>query len=496
MTSNLEDTQPRTPLKINDYRSEVPPPPRFLLWGVLLLFALAIVGFMGGVIVFRSVLEPAQQQRVMDALPFMEGFLPPRPAAGDVLPTPASSIDTEMSPDELLAGMDLPGGNTNDASAINPQPTATPTIQPTQTALPTETALPPTLTPVPLTPTPTEAARPPDPSPEAVLNTANTQNTVTRSSARLSGFRHQRQTWNNCGPANITMALSFYGWQNDQDYADDFLKPGGREDKNVSPSEMAAFVNEQSSIRALTRMGGTLDMLKDFIANDIPVVIETGYSPEAYDWLGHYQTVLGYDDNSGVMWLYDSFLGAGENGEGISETYAYFDEHWRHFNRQFIVVYEPSREDLVRRILGDGHSDPLKAAEHALSVASDEATENPADPYAWFNIGSALVALGDYERAASAFDRAMSNELPWRFLWYQFGPYEAYYQTGRYSEVLSLVAANLSNGGEYVEETYYWQGRALAAQNDVNAAGVAFRTALRRNPRFQAAEDALNTLGL
>ncbi|MCU0476303.1 MAG: C39 family peptidase, partial [Anaerolineae bacterium] len=79
---------------------------------------------------------------------------------------------------------------------------------------------------------------------------------------RMTGFVYQKQTWNNCGPSNITMALSYYGWRQDQAFAAQFLKPGGREDKNVSPSEMVAFVNEQSAVRALYRIGGTVELIK------------------------------------------------------------------------------------------------------------------------------------------------------------------------------------------------------------------------------------------
>ncbi len=34
----------------------------------------------------------------------------------------------------------------------------------------------------------------------------------TPASARLNGIRHVYQDWNNCGPANLTMALSYFGW--------------------------------------------------------------------------------------------------------------------------------------------------------------------------------------------------------------------------------------------------------------------------------------------
>src|SRR5690554_1170334 len=85
--------------------------------------------------------------------------------------------------------------------------------------------------------------------------------------ARLDGIRHVYQDWNNCGPANLTMALSYFGWTNGQAAAQQFLKPN-IEDKNVTPSEMAQYVNEHTDlgVRAIWRYGGTVTLLKRFIA--------------------------------------------------------------------------------------------------------------------------------------------------------------------------------------------------------------------------------------
>ena len=43
--------------------------------------------------------------------------------------------------------------------------------------------------------------------------------------------------------------------------------------------------------------------------------------------------------------------------------------------------------------------------------------------------------------------------LPPRMLWYQFTPYEAYYNIGNYTNVLALVQTMLTST-PYVEETY------------------------------------------
>lgn len=461
------------------YDEGVAPPPRLLLWIVVGVFILGIVGAITGVVIFRSVLTPGQQERVLGIAPFMELFMPPRPAAGDTLPTPNPDEGADgISPADLLAG-----------PALNIERTAEATAEPIDILPPTPTPLPTVeITVMPATPLPTEAAQ--ETTPEAVTIAER----VYPVSARLYGFRHTKQTWNNCGPANITMALSYFGWQEGQEVAASYLKPD-KEDKNVNPWEMVSFVNERTGVRAISRIGGTTDLIKQFLANDFPVVIETGYMPEGYDWLGHYQTIVGYDDALQVFYLYDSFLGTGENGEGLAESYTTLDENWQDFNRTFIVIYQQADENKVREILGDW-ADPQGAAEHALETARAEAQRNPADGFAWYNIGSSYVRLGQYTEAAAAYDQARRVGVPWRITLYTFGPFEAYYELGRYDEVMALVNANLNNGGEYVEETYYWKGRVLAAQGETAQAASAFRQALQHNPGYSDAQTALDALNL
>ena len=473
----------------------VPPPPKILLWVVISLFLLAIAGGIGAVVVFRSVLLPGTQQRIIDQLPFMQAFLPPTPEGG-TLPT-AIPVEGGISPEDLLAApldaSSVPSPEpvaTEAAAASQIEPTATFTPLPTTTPVPTAT---PTAT---ITPASTEAVNASS-SAEGSLVTVSQNISITIPelpvSARMFGFSHTKQSWNNCGPANLTMALSYYGWTRDQSYAAQLLKPD-REDKNVSPNELVRFVNENTDLRAIARLGGNIQMLKQFIAAQFPIIIETGYMPEGYDWIGHYQTVVAYDDLSDNFFLYDSYLGSGENGEGLAESYADLNENWKHFNRTFIVIYEPNRENEVRAILGE-LADPAQAAQVAWEVAQEEARANPRDVFAWFNMGTSLTRLGRYEEATVAYDQARrEGALPWRMTWYQFGPFEAYFNAGRYDDVMALVNVNLTNGAQYVEETYYWQGRVLETQGDSQGARNAFSRALQHNYLYADARAALDAM--
>ena len=93
-------------------------------------------------------------------------------------------------------------------------------------------------------------------------------------------------------------------------------------------------------------------------------------------------------------------------------------------------------------------------------------------------------ALADmFEAAAAAYDQARLYGLPPRMLWYQFGPYEAYLEAGRPSDVLALAEATLATqGGRSLEETYYYQGRALMMAGNAPAARAALARAVELNP--------------
>ena len=126
-------------------------------------------------------------------------------------------------------------------------------------------------------------------------------------------------------------------------------------------------------------------------------------------------------------------------------------------------------------------------------MALSDAKAQPTNQYAWFNLGTSYTLLGQYKKAATAFDQASSvgGGLPWRFLWYQFWPYEAYYNVGNYTNVMALVSTTLQTT-PYVEETVYWRAMVEAAQGKADAAKQDFQQVLRFNPNYSPAADRLN----
>lgn len=363
--------------------------------------------------------------------------------------------------------------------ALTPSPTATPTITPTWTPGPTQ---PPTVTPTPtLSPTPI---------PNAV---------------KLTGVRYidQHGKYNYCAPANMAMALNYWGWQGTRDELGQSVKPFER-DLNVMPYELVDYVNQNTMYKAIWRAGGTPDLVKKMVAAGFPMLLERGaYMRDLsgkVSWMGHYQVVTGYDDTRGRFITQDSFYNA-----DFPVSYEEMQAGWRSFNYVFLVVYPPDREAEVSALLGD-YWDEEKATRIALKTAEQEMqTLTGVDRYfATYNRGTSLVNLQDYAGAASTYDSAFglyedlqTNQRPWRMVWYQTGPYFAYYYSGRYQDLIDLASLTIKNANNpFLEETYYWRGLGYLMVGKQDDAVADFYTALEYHPNFGPATAQLQYLGL
>jgi tetratricopeptide (TPR) repeat protein len=352
-------------------------------------------------------------------------------------------------------------------------PGSTPTVSPTPTPWPTAT-------PTPL-PTPTPTA-PPFLPPQA--------------SALLGGMRHEWQTWNNCGPATIAMNLSYFGSPIDQAQAGAVLRLSA-DDKNVSPWELVAYAQSQGYV-GQRLVNGSTDLARTLISNGIPVLVETWHEDEPNDGLGHYRLLVGYDDAAQSWTVYDSYdrknLISAEPYGGLRYAYGEMDGLWKVFNRAFVLAYPPDRAPVVDAILAAYNLTPDTMYAAAAAQAQNEIAANPADAFAWFNLGSSLTAQGQYAEAAGAFDQARGIGLPWRMLWYQFEIFDAYLAVGRAQDVVAL-ADQVNAVTASIEEIHYWRGRALAVLGDVAGAAAAIQQALVLNPMFAPAQQAAAEMG-
>lgn len=350
----------------------------------------------------------------------------------------------------------------------------------------------------------------PGPSPKPTITFTPLPSTVMLENVK---YEHQHGRLNYCGPANFSMALTYWGWDGDRDVVGRAVKPTDK-DKNVMPYEFQDYIMDNvPGLTSVVRYGGDLDTLKRLVAAGFPVVAEKGiYETDLngkYSWMGHYAFVTGYDDNKKEIIYQDTYQPAPETKPGPNRhiKYSTFIEGWRAFNYLFMVVYPSEKEEEVLSLLGP-LADEEQAARQALMTAQSEAQalEDIDQYFAWFNIGTSHVALFEYADAATAYDYAFNLYAnldvedavrPFRMMWYQTGPYKAYYYTNRFADVINLASATLKTplDGEVLEESLYWRGMAYYMAGKTDLAVKDYREALKIHPKWLPATQALQDLG-
>ena len=364
--------------------------------------------------------------------------------------------------------------------------------------VPVEDSMLPTMTviqpiPIPTNSTPEAPSNLPQPTPTQTL-------TPIPKRISLTGVQHEYQTWNNCGPATLAMALSFWDWEGDQRPIAAFTKPNSR-DKNVMPYELTAYVEQETGLDVVYRVGGEIELLKQFLASGLPVIIEKGFEGPGFEgWIGHYVLTTGYDESSRLFTMQDSYYGPDQVME-----YDELISYWRAFNFTYLVIYPPEREEEVLTILGSQFDEEYND-HYAAQKASDEiyALSGRDQFFAWFNRGTNLVRVQDHVGAASAYDEAFAlyptipeKERPWRMMWYQTGPYWAYFYSGRYQDVINLSTTTLDAMSEPVlEESYYWRALAREASGDTEGTIKDLRSALTFHPGFEPSLTRLQQMGI
>ncbi len=443
------------------------------LIGFIVVLALCAVGM-----VVLKVLPPRDQARVLQHLPApvrvaVNNWIFPHPDSVPAPSAPVKNISSLLTPIATRPSTPLP---TSTPITPSPEPSRTPTFVPIDTpqAEPTASPTPASAAPVAIpsisAPGPKQAARSTPASPEGI-------------SVLLTGAKQEYQLWNNCGPATLSMNLGFYGWTGSQVEAAKFLKPDP-EDKNVSPDQLVEFARSVG-FTAQYRVNGTPDLIKTLLRAGLPVLIEKGFEPEAdLGWMGHYELLVGFNDEKQEFIAMDSYMGPYQ-----AVPYAEFEKYWRQFNRTYLAIYPNEKAEQAQSILGV-QLDDATLWSGSLATAQQEAAANPDDPFAWFNLGTSYTALQDWSNAATAYDRARQLSLPWRMPWYQFGWFDAYLHAGRYDDVLAL-ADTVIKVTPNIEETYYYKGLALKALGNRAGARSQLELALKRNPNFKPAQDAL-----
>jgi hypothetical protein len=453
------------------------------LIGWALIGFVAVLALCAGSLIVLMVLPPRDQARVMQRLP-----APVRQAVGSLLFPHPDSVPTPSEPVKNVSSLLTPVATRLPTlppavTLIAPSPTWPPPQLPTPVIVPTEA---PTLEPSPAPAAPSQGpiaipiVHAPGPKQAARSTPASSEGI----NVLLTGAKQEYQLWNNCGPATLSMNLGFHGWPGSQVDAAKFLKPD-QEDKNVSPDQMAEFARS-AGFNVFHRVNGTPDLVKELLRAGAPVLIEKGFEPEEdLGWMGHYELIVGFNDLQQEFIAMDSYLGPYQ-----SVPYDQFDQYWRQFNRTYLVIFPHDKAEQITAIVGHQLDDAAMWA-GSLAAAQQEAAANPSDPFAWFNLGTSYVALQDWPNAAAAYDQARQLGLPWRMTWYQFGWFDAYLRTGRYDDVLALADATIKVTPN-IEEMFYYKGLALKALGSFEAARSQLELALKYNPNFEPAKQALH----
>jgi tetratricopeptide (TPR) repeat protein len=292
----------------------------------------------------------------------------------------------------------------------------------------------------------------------------------------LTGGKQVFQTFNNCGPASLSIALSFYGKSVSQQELGQALRPyqnaqGKDDDKSVTLDELAAQAQKYDLI-TYHRPAGNMQLIKQFIANDIPVVTRTWLKKD--DDIGHYRVIIGYNEDKQQIIQDDSMQGA-----NLAFSYEDYGQLWEAFNYEYLIVAPKDKQEIVEAILTEDLEE-THAWQIAVTLSDAALQKNQSDIYAEFNKSVALYHLGEDEAAIRSFEKVESR-LPARMLWYQLEPLLAYYHLGEDQKVMSISEQIFNDRNPSYSELHYLRSKIFQKQGNAAAAEEELKKAEKFN---------------
>jgi len=320
------------------------------------------------------------------------------------------------------------------------------------------------------------------PIPKIVLEVPTQQKT-------LFNNYHVFQTFNNCGPAALSMALSYYKIDVNQQVLGLSLRPyqnpqGDNDDKSVTLDELGEKAKD-FGLTSYHSPNGTIQLIKLFITYDIPVIARTLTKPT--EDIGHYRVVKGYDDVAGQIIQDDSL-----QGKNLRFSYEEFNALWKTYNYEYLVLVPVDKIRFAEAIL-DEDLDSKTAWKKAAENSRVELINNPNDTYSRFNLSVALYNTGDYQKSVEEFEK-VENLLPFRTLWYQIEPIHAYYELGDYKKVFELTDKILGNYNRAFSELYLIRGKIYLKLGNIAAAREEFENAHFYNVNLKEPLQILDSL--
>jgi tetratricopeptide (TPR) repeat protein len=304
-------------------------------------------------------------------------------------------------------------------------------------------------------------------------------------SALLPSAKWVPQTFNNCGPAATSMVLQYFGFNVSQVETKEHLRTNPS-DTNVFINEISAYLKKDYGIESKVFINGDLQTVKTLVANGVYVVVEDWLHPN--EDIGHVLIIRGFDDNERVLIADDSYFGV-----GIKYPYSTWEEtQWKPYGREFMPVYLHENEDLVRSIVGANWSEKIMY-QNSVARNQKDVDKNPNDMYAWFNLGTAHFALGEYEKAKVAFEKSENIGWPHRMLWYQIQPIQTYNKLGEYRKALATADLALWFNDSFAE-VHYEKAISYKGLGESQNAKNEAQKALDSDPGFTKARDLIKNL--
>jgi hypothetical protein len=217
--------------------------------------------------------------------------------------------------------------------------------------------------------------------------------------ANVGPMRHLWQTLNNCGPAAVVMALSTFGIQADQEEARLALR-GPDLRRGMGPAPVDPWVSQLYGLRSVSRMNGTIDLMKHFVANGFAPMVTQWMQDPSISRIAHWRTVRGYDDELGVFYVNDPMLGA-----NVPLSYEWFNANWQPFSYRWMVLYQPADAAQVQEIVGADWTEVGMRDRFYARAKADAYAQNTSS--AWLAYGEAAYQDGWFAEAVAAFERGM-----------------------------------------------------------------------------------------
>lgn len=304
-------------------------------------------------------------------------------------------------------------------------------------------------------------------------------------SALLPGAKWVPQSFNNCGPATTSMVLQYFGFNVNQNETKARLRSNA-DDKNVFTFEIADYIKKDYGVESRLLYGGDIQTIKKLLANGFYIVTENWLHPN--EDIGHTTIIRGFDDEQGVLIADDSFIGV-----NITYPYEQFSEtQWKAFNYEYLPLYLPENEELLKSIIGEAW-DEKNMFQNAADKARREIAKNDADSYAWFNLGTSLYALGDYENARDASEKSRALGWPKRMLWYQIQPVQTFNALKEYQKAIEYADIALWSNDSFAE-AHLEKAIAYKGLGDTQKARDEADKALFYDPNLKKAQDFVTSL--